>query len=800
MTSAELWAVVRGWAVIQVIGLAALPLAYRVLPGLADRGYGVAKPLGLLLAGWVCWMFAMVTKSSLSSPVLVAAIAGMAATGVLLLGRSGLRRLGTHLRGDLAGIAVQEALFAAALGVGLWLRLHTLADSGAAIGPSEQPMDAAMISGILASTEFPPQDPWLAGHPINYYYFGHLLMAVVIRLTGVGIGLGFTLAFALVLAMSAQGVFSVVWNLLRAAPTAQGTGRARGRARGIVFALAGVVLVLGIGNQAGALQVVTGSEKVVAVGPATLRRAIANGLGDRKPIELGPDFPSGSFDGTNVLVPRDTRRDFNWWWSSRTVWDTETHEDGTISKAERITEFPFFAFALGNLHAHMVAMPWVLLAVATSAAVALLATGQPGAGGRVARIAVSGIVLGALYVINSWDFPTFLLLYLGALWLAHLRSEGHRTPRAVARLAGEMAATTATAYVLYLPFHLTFTLPSRGFPFLPSPARTGILPFLVMFGSFLVPLLAWALAEGWKRPGVRNRPVRVAAALAAAGLAVAGPMAGWPLLGLLPLGIWAAVVAARHPERSVAFGLMAFAAGALIVWSVDVVSFRDASGGPTRSNSIFKFYYQVWILWGMLAAFALWRLAGRRGRLATPVWALPFALLLAGAAVYPVLSLKGRAGGTTLDGFAFLDRESPATAAAARWLLDHTDGSTRVLEAPGESWRAQTSRLSTITGRPTLVGWFGGHEMYWRGGDERMRDVVVRQARDATAIYETGDWDRARRLLEDNGIRFVFVGPYERTVAAQGPAGPDALAKFERHLQPVVAERDGTLYRVPGRS
>ena len=47
------------WLVAQLVGLAGLPLAAWLLRALPDSGYAFAKSLGLLLAGYLAWMAAM---------------------------------------------------------------------------------------------------------------------------------------------------------------------------------------------------------------------------------------------------------------------------------------------------------------------------------------------------------------------------------------------------------------------------------------------------------------------------------------------------------------------------------------------------------------------------------------------------------------------------------------------------------------------------------------------------------------------------------------------------------------------
>ena len=83
------------------------------------------------------------------------------------------------------------------------------------IAGTEKPMDFAMINGILVSPNMPPQDPWLAGAGISYYYFGYLIVAMLCKITQVSSGEGYNLAVALIWALSAVGAFSLGYALTR---------------------------------------------------------------------------------------------------------------------------------------------------------------------------------------------------------------------------------------------------------------------------------------------------------------------------------------------------------------------------------------------------------------------------------------------------------------------------------------------------------------------------------------------------------------------------------------------------------
>src|SRR5690606_23164561 len=81
-----------------------------------------------------------------------------------------------------------------------------------------------------------------------------------------------------------------------------------------------------------------------------------------------------------------------------------------------ITEFPLFTFTYADLHAHMIALPVTVLALAwaLSAVTSRAWSGRAkGAGGwlQLAWVFVfGGLVIGSLRPINTWDLPVYLLI------------------------------------------------------------------------------------------------------------------------------------------------------------------------------------------------------------------------------------------------------------------------------------------------------------------------------------------------------------------------------------------------------
>src|SRR3970282_975211 len=196
------------WVASPVAGAAAFPIAWRVFNRLPDRGYGLSRTLGVLLGGYLLWLCASLGILRNNPGGAVAAML-MVGAGSVLAGRGRWREMAGWLRGDGGtGLAMETLFFAAFVA---WAVVRAFNPE---IVATEKPMELAFLNAILRSPQFPPQDPWLAGNAISYYYLGYVLLAWMTWLTGVSAGEAFNLGNALWFGLGARGALSVVFHLL----------------------------------------------------------------------------------------------------------------------------------------------------------------------------------------------------------------------------------------------------------------------------------------------------------------------------------------------------------------------------------------------------------------------------------------------------------------------------------------------------------------------------------------------------------------------------------------------------------
>jgi YYY domain-containing protein len=791
--------VFRWWLALLFIGLLATPLTtwlFRFLPG---RGLAWSKAVGLLVVGWGAWLLAMFNIVPFGPAGILVAALGLAVAGWYVQRGSGWGSIRAAIQRSWPTWAAYELLFIVVLWAGLELRMR--GQYGSAVQYTEKPMELMMLSSVLSSPTFPPQDFWLAGYSINYYYLGYVLVGVLTALSGVGLGVAFNLGVATIYALTALGVAGIIATLIGLRFPTPATPVRRVRPGTVATALLAILLVLGVGNQIGALQRIVGSSQVNLLGDAQRVHVLWQAIKGIVPRSVDPASVKGTAaNNSSTLAPMDPAN-FDAWGPSRAIYD-DVNKSATITvdgvprdgiqQNEVITEFPFFSFYLGDMHPHVLALPFVLLVIALALALLMRPTLPTWwrTGDDRLELGLSGLMIGSLYMLNSWDAPTYGFLYAAALALLIRRLAPESGWRWLLRFGRQIGPVVLAALILFLPFLLTFdsfagrdTVPAPfdKIPLIstlgriigPALDHSGWTDLLAIFGLFLIPLLAWALREvrGW-----------LSWAAVAGALAI-GLLLGMPALACAPLAFILGRAAWRSSDNPAqAFGLLLGGLGALLIFVTDVIYMRDIF--DRRFNTVFKVYYQVWLLLAIVAAYSVWELlhSGRWRKLSTLVWVVPFGLFLAGSLVYPVSVLSAATTPSwdvphELDGLIYSGNYPGGARQAADWIRRNSAPTARIVGAPGNSY-GDGGEVATLSGRPTLLGWVGAHENFWRTKQPEAREQIGARIADIAKIYTSTDPVEVRALLDTYQIDFIVVGPNERKAYPVMSVGVlDQLAK-----------------------
>ena len=829
---------VLAWLVVlELLAAIGFPLAFVAFRRFRDRGFIFAKGLGVLGVAYLAWLGASLHLV----PYTRGAIAGFA---LLLLAFSALiawrqrPEMEAFLRQAWRRLLLEEGLFLAFLGAFLLVRWGN-PDLWHPVMGGEKPMDFAYLNAVIKSTWFPPYDPWFAGGYINYYYFGQVIVATLIKLSAVVPEVAYNLALPTLFAMTAMGGYAVVDGLL-------GGEERRLFDRPARFALFGALLIAVLGN----------------LGQV---RLLWQGLGQASGVSFRSTIPgleglvkalAGLYGVVVEGQPLNFRPEWWYWNASR------------IMGAGEINEFPFFSFLYADLHAHLIALPFGLLALGLIVSLVRGRASEKPAGapegagawprraegslrGRLRRWAAQvdwgewlalgllALVLGELRANNTWDYPTYLLLALGGLVLARmLRGEGVAWQEAGA-VVWRGALLIGLSMLFFVPYLSRYGAAYTSVELWQGP-RTSLGDYLLIHGVFLLILVTYALSRafGYQARGALARTVRLSLGrplrlgryahlanalvqpqasfeigwlgiVATLGISALSFLVGWWVLGVtLPLIlVGLALVLRRDLPLGERFAAMLFALGLALTLAVEVVVLKGDVG---RMNTVFKFYLQVWVLWGVAAAVALEALSRRWARWPRParrVWQAGLGLLLCGAALYPLAATWGKindrfdpAAGPTLDGTAYAqtavyyDQGQPlalkADMDAIHWLERNIDGSPVILEgnAPLYRWG---SRVSVYTGLPTVIGW-DWHERQQRAVVPA--DVVGWRLADVSTLYNSTDRAAVAHLLKLYDISYVYVGQLEQVYYDR--QGLAKFAAWSDMFRPVYQKGPVTIYQV----
>ena len=776
---------------VELIGLAAFPLAFYLLPRLADRGFTLSKPLGILLVSYLFWVLGLAHIPTVQ-PIAIALVLLMAALSVYIAYRN-FDDLRDFIAREWRTIVIAEAIFLV-----FFIGWTLFRSYDPFINHTEQPMDLALLSASINSQVGHPEDPWLRGEPISYYYFGYWMMGALSQISAIQSHISYNLALALIPAMSAMGIFGIVFNMVRMDIARMDKTR---RNLAIIAGIAAALFLVVVSNLEGVLEFMR-----------------LNGMGSQGFYDW---IRINDLPGPIVTPPQSwTPPDFWWWFHASRVINTF---DGVHFIDNTIQEFPFFSFLLGDMHPHVMSIPFIALFVGIALNFYRLTSDFWRNYRSVypyAIVLTAALVLGGIGFNNLWDMPTFAALLIGILALKAYR-EGSDIPQSIALAFFPVGlAILALAVLMYSPYLLDINAGVNGIGVVITHTRA--VHMFIVWGLFLTAVTPFLLATFWQTTVQRDWAAQT---LTAGALAFA-PWLLWTLaylpsdgsieevigrfIGILPLtalvaiGVYNALyLARRENEGGRLFATILAVLGLGLIIGSEFLFIRDFFNN--RGNTVFKLYYQAWVLLATASAFAMYywlsTIRNRKGWHAafSYVWAAAFVLLLIGSLYYPLAAAKTKPdtpyAGPTLDGLSFVRQNRPAEYDAIAWLKQNAPPDAAIVEAVGE-W-SDWGLVSRSTGLPTIVNWLG-HQKQWRGGWEIFdadKPDVSRALRDkyfddrtaeVERIYTTLDPAEAQVILYKYDIDYVYIGQRERD-----KYGIEGIPKFDAIADLVFTDPNG---------
>ncbi len=669
----------KWWLMVLILGLGYYPLGAVLFSSLRDRGYIFSKVLGIGLAGFLTWVLVVCGAAKFTSGAVIAVTAvSMALCWILYIKKAEKKTL------DLDLVLGEELIFLA-----FFLLWTYFAGFRPEAKGTEKFMDYGFMAAMTRSDTLPARDLWYSAGNMNYYYGGQYYAVFLTKLSFTRIQETYNLMRTLVAAFAFVLPFNLVFHMIREIPRK-------------VKAVPGWIAALG-GLLAGAAVSLAGNMHYVLYGL------------------FGDVFKLSGYE--------------DYWFPNSTRYIGHN----PLTDDQCIHEFPSYSFVLGDLHAHVVNVMFVLLTVGILYAwmKGIREREEEGQAFSVKKLLLEpaviacGVLTGIFHWTNYWDF----VIYTTAALICIFFTAMYRYRGQAKAVAAATVLQTAEVFVLgtlaALPFTSSFETMVSGIAF--SKYHTVLYQFLILWGLPFALVLILLLAVLIKYLRAYREPGRFREFF-------------------------------RRVSLSDTFALILGICGIGLVLIPELIYVRDIyENGYARSNTMFKLTYQAFILFGMAMAYAIVRLLLWKGRkLARTLGAagLAMVLLTCGYFGYSVKCWFGNvldvSGYRCLDATAYLENVYPEDAAAIRWLNENVEGNPVVLEANGDSY-SDYCRVSAMTGLPTVLGWYV-HEWLWRGDTADLNE----KSAEIQTIYTSGDREAVEELLEKYEVEYIFVGSCER--------------------------------------
>jgi YYY domain-containing protein len=783
------------WALIEVLGLLLLPLTMTVFHNLPDRGWAFSKTLGLAIFSFAVWLPLMYLPILPYSQLFILAVSIV--FSLLCLG--GCWRLRASLL-KFVRLNRLYILFSEFVFLGMVFLLGWLRSFGPDIRSFEMFMDEGFIAAIMRSPHMPPNDMWFAGYSINYYYYAHFTIATAAKLLGQSPSIAFNTGICIFFGLTASNLCGVTCNIVSWAKYLRTS-----------------------------VQTEAPIEKPDSVHPSLLY-SIPFGI-----LSMVMGLILGNLAATQQWWQNHgNASSFDWFGPSRVI-------DKTIN------EFPAFSFLLSCFHAHVLALAFTILAIGMAFNLLLEFDGKGlsvfgQSWGRLGcTLVATALVIGGLFVMNGWDYPTYMGLALVCIALQQWLAYGARFhPNLLLDILMPWGCLVALSFLLYIPFYLHFVSPSQGIGLVAASDRSQLRDVLLIYGLFAFISLSLLLVSILKRPlfslssilDADNEVVRtrwakielialVCFVLVCLILLIVMPNSTTFLVATTIALAGVILLIYNIGDRAHAFTLLIGALAFTLIAGCEIFFLRDVfAGNYPRMNTVFKFYFQAWALLAIASGAGVFFIleslrpvatmkenARRWQRVAGVAWTIGQVALLLAACAYPVSAPYARYAHVdpvtqqsyltrtnSLDGLTYLktDPASPGDYDAIRWLNANVQGDPVIVEAVGDDYSSY-ARISAFTGLPTVMGWVG-HEYQWRvqwlnNGANALE--FQRREPDVESIYTATDPNIVLSIMGRYNAEYLYVGPLEY---AKYPKSN--LHRFSSFMQIVYNAEGVTIYKV----
>ncbi|MFA6462958.1 MAG: DUF2298 domain-containing protein, partial [Candidatus Shapirobacteria bacterium] len=429
--------IISWWFLIFTLGLACIPLTFTLFKNFWDKGYIFSKTICIIVLTYLIFIggvFKILTFTSLNLFLIILLI--LFFNFLFLKRKNNFSVFLKTIKENYKTFIFEEIIFLLILVVWSFIRGFMPDIEGL-----EKYMDWGFINSALRSEFLPPQDMWFSGEIINYYYFGHLIFAVLTKLSTISSAITYNLSIATVCALTFTSSFSIASNLVFL------TLKKIDFKKIIIAGLISALLLTFGGNL------------------HTVYKITQINITDNGKLTLTKEAITKAVD--------------KYWYPDATRF---IGYDPDV-KDKTIHEFPIYSFVVADLHGHMNDIPVILFFMAFLLASSFYSSILI----NNLLVIISGFILSIAYMTNAWDFAIYGLLFAIFTFFLNLKND---SKTAIKKTFINGILTIICWFIFSLPFSLNFTPMGNGIKI--SDNHSLFYQLFILYGGFwliILPLL-----------------------------------------------------------------------------------------------------------------------------------------------------------------------------------------------------------------------------------------------------------------------------------------------------------------------
>lgn len=770
---------------IYLLGFVSFILFFRHLDILNDRGLFVSKIIGLVFISSFVWLLTLFTPiPNLGYVWRISFLIFVIVAILKLLNKEFRREIINFIISKKTQILLFEFIFLSVFFFFVLLRMY----DNNAVG-TERPMDSMMLNSVFNSYYNPPNDLWMSGNKISYYYFGYWIFAGFYSIIFFDTNNLYNLSFGLIPALSSAAALSFISNFLYI------TKNNKLKFIKPIFVSIITPFFLVFSSNFYGFVLLLDYMKIFPL-------SILNWLHGDKHVTI---------QNYEYFIPQD----FWWWWkSSRIINSYKNNESLDFT----INEFPFFSFLLGDFHPHMISIPFFIttLILFTSYFVGskyiYLSHKRP----KISYLFTLLLILfiGSTGFINMWNLSFFVLFTFILIYFYFYINKFQIKIIITSKFIREILLVWIIGILVFGNFYFITSDSNISYPFISFNYITTrpihlIYVWIIPF-SIIIPLLYFMFHENFytksklslfkTKSNLLFISLFIATSIiwAIVNMVISEQSLAQLLLSLiffyifyLPLFFLIYHLITKTIKNNdvlkLSYYLLLFTAFILLYLS-ELFYVKDIFGN--RMNTIFKFHYQVWIVFSITSGISLKFLFEYNLRNITRIILSISFLILATSNIYFVTAsyltkIKESSNlNPNLSSINHLENDTNKYE-LIKYLRLNSNHNDVIIETQGKSY-TNDSQISSESRIPTILGWVG-HQLQWRSNHS---DIYNREE-DIDTFYISNDSQEIINIINKYSITMIILGPNEIE-----KYNINSLNKFLNISEIIYKNNDYTLLKV----